>query len=95
MGFTAQWREPEAWQHPSRNPDRAARGSNAAGAPPNGRASTPGVLVAADSLMTGVVRKRQLPIKESKQLPSTDMVQLMFVIIREVTERTVVVLETS
>lgn len=45
--------------------------------------------------MAGVVQKRQLPIKESKQLPATDMVQLMFVIIRQVTERTVVVLETS
>jgi hypothetical protein len=50
--------------------------------------------VAPDSLETGVIRKRYLPIEESKQLPSADMVQLMFVIIRVITERTVVVLET-
>jgi hypothetical protein len=50
--------------------------------------------VASDSLTTGVIQKRYLSIQESKQFPPADMVQLMFVIIRVVTERTVVVLET-
>jgi hypothetical protein len=54
----------------------------------------PVVLVAADSLATGLIREWELPVEESKQLPSTDMVQLMFVIFRVITERTVVVLET-
>lgn len=44
--------------------------------------------------MTWVVRQWYLPIKEVVQFPSTDVIHLMFVIVRTVTERAVVVLET-
>jgi hypothetical protein len=50
-------------------------------------------LVAADSLVTGVVRQRYLSIEEVVQLPPPDVIHLMFVIVRTVTKRTVVVLE--
>jgi len=51
-------------------------------------------LVAADSLMTGVVRQRYLPVEEVVQLPPADVVHLMLVVIRAITKRTVVVFET-
>lgn len=50
--------------------------------------------MAADSLMTGVVRQRYLSIEEVVQLPPPDVIHLMFVIVRTVTKRAVVVLET-
>ena len=50
--------------------------------------------MAADSLVARVVRERYLPIEEVVQLPPTDVIHLMFVIIRTVTERAVVVLES-
>jgi hypothetical protein len=50
--------------------------------------------MAADSLMTRVIRQRYLPIEEVVQLPPTDVIHLMFVIVRTVTKGAVVVLET-
>jgi hypothetical protein len=50
--------------------------------------------MAADSLMTGVVGQRYLPVEEVVQLPPSDVKHLMFVIVRTVTEGAVVVLET-
>ena len=52
------------------------------------------IYVAADSPVTRVVREGYLPIEEVVQLPPTDVIHLMFMIIRTVTERAVVVLET-
>ena len=54
---------------------------------------TPEDLVAADSLMTGVIRQRYLPIEKVVQLPPPDVIHLMFVIVRTVTKRAIVVLE--
>jgi len=47
----------------------------------------------ADSLVTGIVRQRYLPIEEVVQLPPPDVMHLMFVIVRTVAKGTVVVLE--
>lgn len=44
--------------------------------------------------MTWVVRQWYLPIKEVVQFPSTDVIHLMFVIVRTVTKGAVVILET-
>jgi hypothetical protein len=49
--------------------------------------------VAADSLMTGVVRQRYLPVKEVVQLPPAHVIHLMFVVIRAFAKGAVVVLE--
>jgi len=50
--------------------------------------------MAADSLMTGIIRQRYLPIEEVVQLPPPDVMHLMFVIVRTVTKGAVVILET-
>ncbi len=51
------------------------------------------VSVAADSLVTWVVRQRYLPIEEVVELPPADVIHLMFVVVCTVTKRAVVVLE--
>jgi hypothetical protein len=53
----------------------------------------PGELVAADSLMTRVIRQRYLPIQEVVQLPPPDVMHLMFVIVGTLTKGAIVVLE--
>lgn len=62
-------------------------------APETPRQRHAGELVAADSLVTWVIRQRNLPIEKVVQLSSSDVKHLMFVIVRAVTERAIVVLE--
>jgi hypothetical protein len=62
-------------------------------APETPRQQYAGELVAADSLVTWVIRQRNLPIEKVVQLSPSDVKHLMFVIVRAVTKRAVVVLE--
>ena len=49
--------------------------------------------VAVTGFLTGMIRQRYCPMQRTEQVPSVDVLDLMFVLVRVVAERAVVVHE--